>query len=276
MKNLPKRYIYPILALLLIAIGAGIGIVLPDAIDWSTAFRPAVFEVLSGRSPYTIPNFFNPPWALLPLVPLALLPEWMGRGMLFVISFLAMLYTTWMLGAKPLAMVLVLLSPPFLHCLLNGNLEWLTCLGFVLPPPIGLFFIAVKPQLGFVVGIFWVVEAWRKSSWKGVWQLVWPFGLGLLLSFAIFGLWPLRFSGQADMWQNASFFPEFVPLGLILVVASLRYRKINFAMAAGPCLSPYTLFHSWIGAFLAVCHSLPETIAGFIGLWIMMLVTGLR
>ncbi len=274
--KIPVKLLAALLILILLAVGIAIGYLVPPAIDWSTAFRPAAYEVFAGRSPYNIPNYFNPPWALLPLLPLALLPEQAGRGVLLVVSFISMMYTARKLGAKPLAIILVLLSPPFLHCLLNGNLEWLTCLGFVLPPQIGLFFISVKPQLGMVVGLFWLVEAWRKNGLRGVITLVWPFTLGVLLSFAIFGLWPFRFSGQAAMWQNASFFPEFVPLGLILVVGSLKLRKLNFAMAAGPCLSPYTLFHSWIGAFLAVCHSLPETIAGFIGLWFVMLFTALR
>jgi hypothetical protein len=79
---------------------------------------------------------------------MALLPENIGRGFLFVVSLAAFAYTDFRLGGKPLALGEFLASPPVLHCLLNSNLDWMPLLGFVLPPPVGLFFLAVKPQVG--------------------------------------------------------------------------------------------------------------------------------
>lgn len=42
--------------------------------DSRTYFFPATREVLAGRSPYSIEGFTNPPWAVLPLIPMVILP----------------------------------------------------------------------------------------------------------------------------------------------------------------------------------------------------------
>jgi len=57
-----------------------------------------------------------------------------------------------------------------------------------------------------------------------------------------------------------------------LFITSIRRQKIEYAMAASPCLSPYVLFHSWVGVILAIVSSVPETIAAVIGLWILVAI----
>lgn len=110
---------------------------LPPGIDWRDTYRPAARALLSGKSPYTVDIYFAAPWALLPLIPFALLPETIGRAVLLLVGLIAFAFTARRLGAKPLSMTAFLLSPPVLHCLLNSNIEWLPLLGAVLPPPRG-------------------------------------------------------------------------------------------------------------------------------------------
>jgi hypothetical protein len=149
----------------------------------------------------------------------------------------------------------------------------MAAIGFVLPPPIGLFFISVKPQMGIVVAPFWLIEAWRRGGWTQLIKTVAPFLIVLLISFALFGLWPITSIKQtADIQWNSSLWPVSIPIGLTLFVTSIRKRKIEYAMAASPCLSPYVLFHSWIGVLLAIVASLPETIVAVIGLWILIAI----
>ncbi len=154
--------IFSILSLILVSL---LGNALPPAVDWETAFKPAVWKLLQGQSPYRIEGYFNAPWTLLPLIPLVLLPESIGRAAHAVITLAAFAYTAYKLGAKPLAMVILLLSPPVMHGLLNGNIDWLAVLGFVLPPQIGLFFITTKPQIGIAVGLYWLVDIWLQQGW---------------------------------------------------------------------------------------------------------------
>jgi hypothetical protein len=262
---------------------AGLGLValtvaayfyLPSGIDWRLTFRPASLAVLSGRSPYSVEIFGLPPWGLIPFLPLALLPEQMGRAMIFTASLLAFAVAARRLGAGPAALAAFLASPPVVHSLLNANVDWLPILGFVLPPQIGLFFVTVKPQVGMGVAVFWLVEAWRAGGWRQVVRVFWPVTLALALSLAVFGLWPLRsmFVYTSSQGWNASLWPASLPVGLTLFVAALRRRRMQYAMAAGPCLSPYVLFHAWSGALVALAGATTEMVTAVAGLWALILI----
>lgn len=245
----------------------------PPAVDWSISFRPAALTLLSGESPYGKVYIVHAPWGLLMLAPIALLPEAVGRVLMLLCGLASYAFIAHRLGARPLAIVFLLLSPLVMHMLLNGNIDWLASFGFILPPQIGLFFIAIKPQIGIAVGPFWLIEAWRQGGWKQVVVTFAPFAVVLLLSFALFGLWPLdALRVTSDVWFNASLWPMSIPVGLALFVTAVRKREIKYAMAASPCLSPYVLFYSWTGALLAIIGSVPETIAAVIGLWILVAI----
>ena len=248
--------------------------VVPPAIDWTITFRPAALTLLSGLSPYGRVYYVHAPWTLIPLIPLAILPEAVGRVMLLFCGLASYAFVAHKLGAKPLAVAFLLASPLVMHVLLNGNMDWLAILGFVLPPQIGLFFISIKPQVGIAVAPFWLVEAWRDGGWKQVLKTFAPFTIVLLLSFVLFGPWPLETVREdiTGVYFNASLWPMSIPVGLALFVTALRKRRLEYAMAASPCLSPYVLFYSWSGALLAIISSVPETIAAVIGLWILVAI----
>jgi len=265
----------------LTALGIAVGLIVvsflaapfvPPAVDWHISFRPAALTLLSGESPYDKVYIIHAPWALLMLAPFALFPENVGRVMLLFCGLASYIFIAQRLGAKPLAIIFLLISPVVMHMLLNGNIDWLASFGFVLPPQIGLFFIAIKPQIGIAVAPFWLIEAWRQGGWKQVLKTFAPFTIVLLLSFAMFGLWPLGAVEVTGVSFNASLWPLSIPVGLALFVTAVRKRKIEYAMAASPCLSPYALFYSWTGVLLAIIASVPETIAAVIGLWILVAI----
>jgi hypothetical protein len=265
----------------LTALGIAVGLIVvsflaapfvPPAVDWHISFRPAALTLLSGESPYDKVYIIHAPWALLMLAPFALFPENVGRVMLLFCGLASYIFIAQRLGAKPIAIIFLLISPVVMHMLLNGNIDWLASFGFVLPPQIGLFFIAIKPQIGIAVAPFWLIEAWRQGGWKQVLRTFAPFTIVLLLSFAIFGLWPLGAVEVTGVSFNASLWPLSIPVGLALFVTAVRKRKIEYAMAASPCLSPYALFYSWTGVLLAIIASVPETIAAVIGLWILVAI----
>ena len=244
----------------------------PPGVDWRISFRPAALTLLSGESPYDKVYIIHAPWALLMLAPFALFPENVGRVMLLFCGLASYTFIARRLGAKPIAIIFLLLSPVVMHMLLNGNIDWLASFGFILPPQIGLFFIAIKPQIGIAVAPFWLIEAWRQGGWKQVLTTFAPFTIVLLLSFAIFGLWPLGAVEVTGVSFNASLWPLSIPVGLALLVTAIRKRRIEYAMAASPCLSPYALFYSWTGVLLAIIASVPETVAAVIGLWILVAI----
>ncbi|NOH13429.1 MAG: hypothetical protein HND51_17465 [Chloroflexi bacterium] len=215
-----------------------------------------------------MPGFYNPPWTIIPLIPFAILPERFGSALMIMAAIASLAYVSHRMGAKPIAVILLVLSPPALHGYLSGNIDWLPVIGYLMPPQIGLFFISIKPQLGLGVGVYWLAESWREGGWRKTLQVFAPVAIGLLLSFALFGLWPLKYNFNAeDWWWNASLWPTSLPVGLGLMVAALRTRRIEYAIAASPCFSPYVLFHSWVVVLIAIVAATPEFIATLTGLW---------
>jgi hypothetical protein len=191
---------------------------------------------------------------------------------LILLSLVAFAYTAYRLGASRLSIVFFLLSPLVMHGLLNGNIDALVVLGFILPPQIGLFFVLIKPQIGIAVAAYWLIETIREQRMRGFFIVFGPILSVSLASFLVFGLWPLRFGEEIDLWWNASLWPASIPVGLVLLVVAVRRRRIEYAMAASPCFSPYVLFHAWVGALLGVVAQTSETIAAVLGLWLLVIL----
>ncbi len=253
-------------------ISVAVGQFLPSGIDWHESFRPASIALLAGQSPYSVETFYAAPWSLIPLLPLALLPEDFGRGLLFTVSILSFAVLARRLDAKPLAFAVFLLSPPVLHGLLNANIDWLAMLGFILPPQVGLFFVVIKPQVGLGLVVYWLVEAWRVGKFKRVVQVFAPVTLAGAVSILILGFWPFRFQNIIDYSSdfNASFWPASLPIGLTLIAASLHKEEPRFAVASSPCFSPHVVFHSYAGVLAALLPQTIETVTAVIGLWILV------
>jgi hypothetical protein len=263
-----------VVCILAVAVAVLAGQHLPEGVDWHEAFRPAALAVLAGESPYTIDKFYAAPWGLLPLLPMSILPEATGRGVLFTMSILSLVIMARRMGAGPMATTAFLLSPPVIHGLLNANIDWLAMLGYVVPPQIGLLLVMIKPQIGIGLVLYWFVQAWRQGRLAQVIRVFWPVAVVSGASFVVYGLWPLRFEGIVDYSKtfNASLWPTSIPVGLVLLATSLRSREPRYAIASSPCLSPHVVFHSYAGA-LACLLSMPmETIVAVLGLWILVII----
>ncbi|MDY7041513.1 MAG: hypothetical protein SVX38_11675 [Chloroflexota bacterium] len=249
-----------------------VAIYLPFGIDWHEAFRPASLAMMSGKSPYIVKKFYAAPWGLLPLIPLALLPENIGRGVLFFLNIVSLIFVAHRFEAKPLAIVVFLLSPPVLHGLLNANIDWLAMLGFVLPPQIGLLFVLIKPQVGIGLAVFWLITAWQEGGYRRVVRVFGPLILTTTISFVLFGIWPIRFLVITDYSNsfNASFWPSSIPIGLALLVTSVRKNEARYAIPSSPCFSPHVVFHSYAGTLAALLPATAEITAAVIGLWILV------
>jgi hypothetical protein len=252
----------------------------PLGIDWRLTYRPAALALWRGDNPYNpaiAPEapFFAAPWALLPLLPLTLLPVEIGRVVVMVGGMLVFAYTAWRLGANPLTLAAFLLSPPVMHCVVNANIEWLPLLGFVLPPAAGLFFVAIKPQTGLAVAIFWLIEGWRNGGWRRVVKIFAPVTVAFLVSFLLYGLWPLRMTqvlGYAASF-NSSLWPGAVPVGLALIATALQKRAIKYAIAASPCLSPYVLLHTWSSTMLSLVGQPLQLVIVVVGWWVVLAIS---
>lgn len=240
--------------------------------DWHATFRPAALEILHGRSPYNAKGFFNPPWAAILLIPFAVLPENVGWTILVITALGVYAYVAHKLGANKLTISVLLLSPACLHGILIGNIDWLPILGIVLPPWLGLFFLALKPQVSVMVILYLFFAEWKRGGPLRVFKTFLPVGLAAALSIIIFGPWFLSIPSLNKLPANDSLFPMSLPIGLALAVAAIRKNDIRYSMMASPMLAPYLLLYSWIGALLALAPKPYEAAAAVIGMWIVVLM----
>jgi hypothetical protein len=235
--------------------------------DWLETFYPAARALLSGRSPYDVDQFMLAPWSLVLFAPLALLPARLGLAVLTVCGISAYGWTAYKLGARPLAFVALLLSPQILIGLLYGNVDWISLLGFVLPPQIGLFCLAVKPQIGAPLIVYWLVEAIRERRLVRTFA---PFAAACLLACLLTG-WPLHM-GRVQMQYNYSLWPASIPFGAVLLLAAVRRHRERIAQGIGPLLSPHVMFHSWAAPLYALAPDTLELVAAVAASWGMALV----
>jgi hypothetical protein len=271
--SLSNKFI-PTAILILLAVSglfAAIYLIFPTGKDWETILRPAALALIGGRSPF-IAGFYNPPWALLPLLPLLPLSPKIGSVILSVVNILSFGYVAYRLGARPLALALIVFSPPVIYGVLDPNFDWLVALGLILPPQIGLFFISVKPQLGVVLALYWLVVAWKEGGFRQVVKVFAPITIAFLISLALYGLWPLRSSELSTVRWNASFWPASIPVGIVLAVSALRNMSKRLAIMASPFLSPYVGAYSLSIPVMGLLPNQIETIAAIIGLWIFQFI----
>lgn len=234
--------------------------------------------MLRGEELYGIDNkdFAYPPWALFFLLPFAILPVSIGRAILMLVSIAAFMYVAKKLGGGIPAITLLILSPPVIQGLLNGNIDWIAALGFAMPPQLGIFLVSIKPQLGLAVALYWLYDVWHRLGPREVLTVFGPFAAFVLLSFFIWGFWPAHFisvaSSYVNNWYNDSLWPFSIPFGLLYFVKAIRNRNISYAIAASPLLSPFLVFHSWVGVMLATISSFRLTLILFTGFWILEIV----
>jgi len=245
--------------------------VLPVHTHWHEIFRPAALALLRGVSPYQIAsNFFNPPWALIPLLPFAVLPEAIGNALIGAATLSVFGLVAWKLGARALVLILFLTQPLTLYNVVQVNVEWLVALGLLLPPRLGIFFVLVKPQLGGLVALCWMIQAWQVGRWRAVVQLVWPVVLAFALSFAIFGNY-LQPALIVFHDPKFSFWPSSIAFGLATLVLAIRLGRPALGLTAAVLLSPYVEPYSVPLAVLGLVSEQALAAVWLIGSWFMFL-----
>ena len=268
-------YIYGLFVFIFILLVGAVWIWLPEGWDWPRYFRPAILEMISGQSPYTIQGYFNPPWTLIPLLPLLLLPEKLACALLTVIGIMVFALIGYKFHAKPLALAAFLLSPYVLYGAFSTNIDWLAAFGLLLPPEIGLFFVLTKPQIGAAVAIYWLFETWKSGGWRNIIRVFSPVMIAFLISFLVYGFWPSNAIWRVDHGTNMSLWPTSIPIGLVVLSLAIRKKEKRFAISASPFLSPYISPHSWATALIGLLPMQTEMILAVIGSWIVYIYFGL-
>jgi hypothetical protein len=256
------------------ALSWAVYVYLPIGVDWLYTYQPASLRVLGLRSPYEIYIFHSPPWSLLPLLPIALLPARLGHALNFSLSIFVACYASWKLGAKPLNIFLIAFSYPVLFSAFYGNVDWLIWLGLILPARWGLFLLLVKPQNSIGL-VFWqLVESWKQGGLRLVVYTFAPVTLALGLSFWAFGLWFMPGFSEIPKHFNTSLWPQGLPIGLALLASALQRRQPGLALASSPFFSPYLAPQGWGAAMLGLCNNTALLAAASAGIWILRILKG--
>lgn len=213
--------------------------------DTTRFFLPAALAILSGRSPYEAPGFYNPPWVLLLFVPFvtARWAVWAVRALnLAAFVVLARRAGSWV------AVAALVLSAPVLFSLFCANIDGLALLGLYWG---GSLLLSVKPQLTAGVMAYDALHG-RLPAWGA---------LGYGLSMLVYGAWPLQVAKSASFLHGASWDHSLWPWGLLLGAPLLAWaiwtHRRDVALACSPLLSPYVGGGSWCGLTLLLAGQWP-------------------
>ncbi len=262
------------IALSFLTISLGVYWFLPLGVDWRNTYRPAALQVLAFQSPYNVKIYHSPPWSVLPILPLAILPESVGYAINFSWSLAVTAFVAHRLGAKPISIGALLFSYPILFMAGYGQIDWLIYLGFILPPTWGLFFVLIKPQISIGIIIYWLIQAFREGGVKKVAFTFLPVSTALLLSFVVFGNWFQSGFSEIGKSFNASLWPQSIPIGLAILIRAIRQQKANNAILSSPMLAPYLAPHGWGVALLGLSPSVVELIVASVSIWVLRFMTG--
>ena len=252
------------LIILIVLVGIALPVLyssLPHGADWSDYYRPAALAMLRGENPYKGYGYYNPPWTLLPFIPIALLPARLGRLVIFLISLVGFGLLMILLRAKPLAMILFLSSAPVFGCLHDGNLDWLPMLSMFLPPAFGLMLAVTKPQVGLGMGIYWLVESWRAGGLRTVVPTFLPVTLLVISWPLLYDLQLVHFRELMGVGWNMSIFPYGLPVGIYLLWSAIAHtcpggrcqgNSKTLSLASSPFFSPYFEGYSLVSLLTAL------------------------
>ena len=227
--------------------------------DWQT-FYGAAKQALAGQNLYVMPVTFtfysNPPWVVMALVPLSLLPFRWGWAVVCMGSFLAALAIAYRWRLSLLKTVLILLSPSMLYILLHGQIDLILLAGIWLPQEWWVLVALAKPQVAFglLAGI-------PRSRWVRAMLIL--AGI-VILTLALFGNWPLDLLRQPhpfakeghNLWLGL--WPFQVPAGVALILLGFSRSDERLLVAGSPFLFPYATMSNLIGPWLAVNYYLKD------------------
>jgi hypothetical protein len=224
---------------------------IPVGWDFQTNFLAAGKAVLAGSSPYDLDGFFNPPWLLVFLGPLALFPDRLAWGIFFSFSILSYVWALRRMGARNLDIILFMASPFIFYSSLYGNIEFLILLGATFPPVLGVWFLTLKPQVTIALLFLWGIQS-IQVGWR---ELLKNFAPVSIVAGASLVLGLIRNPDLRQVPWNISAWPYGIASGILLTCLALKRSDEKLALAASPYFSPYVAVQSWMVALTPALRS---------------------
>lgn len=210
-------------------------------VDWEIQ-QVAVALLWAGESPYfgSWPQaYYNPAFGAVLVSPLVWLPvEWQPLAVALVaLLSVALIARQRRFGVT--GTTLALSAPALWYTIGYGNIDAIAWLGLALPAPIGLLFLAMKPQV-----TLWVmaVIVMRQRTWAARATAIIPLAIAFTVSLALYG-WRLPSSSM----NPSQFWPYGLALGIPLGLWAVWKRSLSAAILAMPLCTPYISWGSYLG-----------------------------
>lgn len=230
------------------------------AVDFNHVFYPVTRAWLTGDARLYTPStagFYHPPWTVLGLAPLSLLPYRPALAVLILLTLaalvIAVIVTDYDPHRRPWSLALTLFNLHTYDLLARGQIEVFAFVGLALgwiayrnrqPWRLGLALVLLSvnaPNTLLLLALLWWMM-WRQGGWRDGLRSALPLlatGLGSLL---VFGLWPLRWVVQmrayqpqqvwlTTIWRAAeqlgiSPLVPWIVAGAVLVVTVLAWKRL--------------------------------------------------
>ncbi|KPK03161.1 MAG: hypothetical protein AMJ56_19780 [Anaerolineae bacterium SG8_19] len=235
----------------------------PLGVDWQETYSQIPDH---WRDPYEIASFTSPPWIMV-LLPHAWLPVDWGNAINLVLNITLIVAVVVRFGGGWPLMLLVFTSPPFLDLVRTNNVDWIALLALLIPVTWGLPVLVGKPQALGGASLIW----WKHSANKI--RVLIPLVVVVVLSFLIWGLWPLRIKPVHESVWNFAPWPFLIPLGIYMLYRAYRQDDVFLAAAATPFLVPYIAPYS-VAGLIAFCGSKyrREALIIYVAFWVYFIV----
>jgi hypothetical protein len=230
---------------------------IPVWYDQETTFLTAPFHI---TDPYALPRFMYPPWTAVLLAPLGLIQLHLAILLQACLYFVLLTLVIFKFRGNLRIVLLVLTSFIALDAVIELNLEWLICIGLLVPPAWSSPFLLIKPQDALGVMITYKRRDFIRTTLLGL--------LVVLVSLLLWGAWPLQSLkaiqtytlGQSFNLAPLALLPWFVSLAIGGYLAWRAYRKQDapLAILAWLFFVPYIPLYSLLIPFAALAVRFPR------------------
>lgn len=147
-------------------------------------------------TPYEIPGYFSTPWANLFLIPFELLPIQIVALLMITIYFCLITLLIYKYKGDRISLILTLTSILALDTALEINIDWLVCIGLIIPKKWSLPFLLIKPQtaMGYILSF---------SKGEFIHAMI-VILIVLIASFLIWGEWINDLFKSIEYWETNS------------------------------------------------------------------------
>jgi hypothetical protein len=222
--------------------------VIPVWYDQSVTFTQLLFHI---RDPYQIPIFIQPPWAALVMAPFGLLPLPLSVLVQLGLHFGLLTCLIFKFGGDTRSVLIALTSFMAFDNGIELSMDWVICLGLLLPAVWSGPLLLLKPQLA--------LGAWFALRGRTLTRTVLVALATILVSFVFWPRWPLQMalSLQVNMARQVvsiaplALMPPALSLaiGLALAVFAHRRRDSAWGLLAWLFFVPYLTLYNLLLLF---------------------------